>query len=112
MSFEPNLKLAKYASSPDLPHHTSKVHFKEVSKARVDLEVKYKLIFFHHKPHNPGDFSEDLGYLFVYLFIWYFIMRVFKVDGFLAALIEITSTRSDRCFLGFRGCQSLESREN
>lgn len=68
LSFEPSLKVVKSSSSPDLPHHTSKVHFKEVSKARVDLEVKYKLIFFHHKPHNLSDFSEDLGYLFIYLF--------------------------------------------
>lgn len=67
LSFEPNLKLAKCASSPDLLHHTSKVNFKDVSKARVDLEVKYKLIFFHHKPHNLSDFSEDLCYLFIYL---------------------------------------------
>lgn len=34
-------------------------------------------------------------------------MRVFKFDGFLAALIEITSIRSDRCFLGFRGVSLL-----
>lgn len=34
-------------------------------------------------------------------------MRVFKVDGFLAALIEITATKSDRCFLGFKGVRLL-----